>query len=263
MALGTEPPDSVALERAGGRDVRLGPYDRTVRSTLGAGMTADEPSADLFATSVNTAFTGRSDAAEPGAPPRDPGNSSSAGGDLPGSPQYVVRLALQRGPYPYERRISVVAALDAATEMDADARPDGWVKAVKRACKDGGEVRTFRIGLDAREVAALFAGPAGARALPYRDHYNVRLALCQDAYPEAPPVTVAAVDEEMADSMGIDLGGPLLAMPMFYRRQVARALGEVRELIVSVPRHEVEAVFEPPPVPAIVCHVLSATDPRF
>jgi len=194
---------------------------------------------------------------------RDGDSPPSTEGNFPDGPQYVVRLALQRGPYPYERRISAVAALDEATEMDSDAWPESWVKAVKRAYKDGGEVRSFRISLVAREVAALFAGPAGARALPFRDHYNVRLALVHDAYPESPPVTVAALDEEMADGMGIDLGGPLIAMPMFYRRQVARALGEVREVIVSVPRREIEAVFEPTPVPALVCHVISATDPRF
>jgi len=235
-------------------------------------MTSDGSLADTSAPVETNVFTGRSEAADPGelfaqgvpeAPPRGGGSPTSAEASLAGSPQYVVRLALQRGPYPYEQRITVVAALDAATETDADALPDGWVKAVKRAFKGGGEVRTFRIALEGREVAALFTGPAGARALPLRDHYNVRLALCQDAYPEAPPVTVAAVDEEMADSMGIDLGGPLAGMPMFYRRQVARALGEVRELVVSVPRREVEAIFEPPLVSALVCHVLSASDPRF
>jgi hypothetical protein len=156
----------------------------------------------------------------------------------------------------------VVAALDALSEAEAEGRPEGWVKAVKRAYKEGGEVRTFRIAIDAGEVADLFAGPAGPRAFPHKGHYNVRLALCQDVYPDSPPVAVAAIDEETADSMGIDLGGPLMAMPMFYRRQVARALGEVREIVVSVSRGQVDAVFEPPPVVAVVCHVLSAADPR-
>lgn len=181
----------------------------------------------------------------------------------PSGPRYVVRLALQRGPYPYEQRTSVVAALDAASEADAEGMPEGWVKAVKRAYKEGGEVRTFRIALDAGEIAALFAGPAGPRVFPHQSHYNIRLALCQDIYPDLPPVVVAALDEEMADGMGIDPGGPLGAMPMFYRRQVARALGEVREIVVSVPRQQVDAVFEPPAVDALVCHVLSAGDPRF
>lgn len=179
------------------------------------------------------------------------------------APPYVVALALQRGPYPYEQRISVVAALDAFSEAEAEHRPEGWVKAVKRAYREGGEVRTFRIALDAAEVADLFTARAGPRAVPPDGQYHVRLALCHDAFPGAPPVVVAALDGLTAESMGIDLGGPLVAMPMFYRRQVARAMGELREIVVSVPRSQVVAAFDPPPVNAILCHLLSATDPRF
>lgn len=170
---------------------------------------------------------------------------------------YVVSLALQRGPFPYEQRTTVIAAVDAETEREG--HPEGWAKAVRRAHKEGGEVRFLRIALDADRVGALFDGLPGVRGPEGPGGYRVRLALCE----ERPPVVVAAVDEEMAEGMGIDLGGPLMAMPMFYRRLVARAFGEVREVVVSVPRSAVDAAFEPRPVEAAIAGVLSVGDPRF
>lgn len=172
-------------------------------------------------------------------------------------PPYLVSLALQRGPYPYEQRTTVIAALDADTE--AESHPDGWLKAIRRAHKEGGEVRVVRIALDAARVASVFDGAAGPRPGPANGSYRVRLALCQ----EVPPVVVAALDEEMAESMGIYLAGQLPMMPLFYRRQVARAFGEVREILVTIPRAAVDAAFQSPPVAADVSCVLTSEDPRF
>lgn len=172
-------------------------------------------------------------------------------------PQYMVSLALQRGPYPYEQRTIVVAAADDATV--AEDHPEEWKKAMKRAVKEGGEVRVVRIGLDAGRVAALFEGAPDPPSSFPSTSYLVRLALCDDQ----PPVVVAAVDQEMAQSMGIDVSAPLPFMPMFYRRQVARALGELREVLVSVPWAAVDEAFVPKPVPAVVERLLGGHDPRF
>lgn len=182
-------------------------------------------------------------------------------GIAPAAPPYLVSLAFQRGPYPYEHRTVVVAALDAVTALES--HPDDWVKAIRRAHKEGGEVRVVRIAIDAGVVAGIFA--EGSRPRPAFERpvgggrYVVRLALCH----EVPPVVVSAVDEEMARDMGIDLAGPLRVMPVFYRRQVSRAYGKLREILVSLPRAEVDAAFEPPPVDAEVESVLSVDDPRF
>ncbi|MGO9458352.1 MAG: hypothetical protein ACLP62_15110 [Acidimicrobiales bacterium] len=204
---------------------------------------------------------------QPGAPEATLGEVAThvpadAGVDeAPCAPPYLVSLALQRGPYPYEHRTVVVAALDAVTA--SESHPDDWVKAIRRAHKEGGEVRVVRIAIDIGLVAGIFE--EGSRPRPAFERtvgggrYMVRLALCH----ELPPVVVAAVDEEMARDMGIDLAGPLRVMPVFYRRQVSRAYGELREILVSLPRGEVDAAFDPPPVDAEVLSVLSADDPRF
>lgn len=172
-------------------------------------------------------------------------------------PPYLVSLALQRGPYPYEQRTIVIAALDADTE--AESHPNGWARAIRRALKEGGEVRVVRIALDAGRMASVFDCAAGPRPGPANGSYRVRLALCQ----EVPPMVVAALDEEMAESMGIDLAGQLPMMPLFYRRQVAKAFGEVREILVTMPRGAVDAAFDPLPVAADVSCVLTTEDPRF
>jgi hypothetical protein len=177
---------------------------------------------------------------------------------------YLLSLALQRGPYPYEQRTVVVAALDAVTA--SESHPDEWLKAIKRAHKEGGDVRVIRLALDADIVTALFEEGSSPRRADVasegeggRARYAVRLAFCF----EEPPVVVAAVDEEMAVSMGIDLGGPFRVMPVFYRRQVGKAFGEVREVIVAVPRAAVERAFAPSPVPATIVTFLGRNDPRF
>jgi hypothetical protein len=180
---------------------------------------------------------------------------SAAAGES--QPAYVVSLALQRGPYPYEQRTIVVAVLDAATE--AEGYPEEWQKAIRRALKEGGEVRVVRIGLDPSRLASVFDTWTDSRTPRSGPSYAVRIALTQ----EQPPVVVAAVDQEMAESMGLDLAGPLGVMPMFYRRRTAKALGELREILVAVPRVAVDEAFAPRSVPAEIERLLALDDPRF
>jgi hypothetical protein len=87
----------------------------------------------------------------------------------------------------------------------------------------------------------------------------IRVALCLDE----PPVVVAAVDEEMALGMGVEVAGPLRSMPVFYRRQAAKAYGELREVLISLPRAAVDQAFDPPPIEAQVVGLLTGDDPRF
>lgn len=177
-------------------------------------------------------------------------------------PPYVLSLALQRGPFPYEHRTVVLAALDAVTA--SESYPDDWVKAIRRGHKEGGDVRIVRIALRSDEVTSFFEQRAvGYRpdleAPQSRDHYVIRVALCLDE----PPVVVAAVDEEMAIGMGIDVAGPLRSMPVSYRRRAAKAYGELREVLISLPRSAVNAAFDPPPLEAHVVGLLKGDDPRF
>jgi hypothetical protein len=188
------------------------------------------------------------------------GSLDGAVEELP--PPYVVSLALQRGPYPYEHRTVVLAALDAVTA--SESYPDDWVKAIRRGHKEGGDVRILRIALRRDEVTSLFEQRTAhyrpdLDAPQARDRYVIRVALCLDE----PPVVVAAVDEEMALGMGIEVAGPLRSMPVFYRRQAAKAYGELREVLISLPRSAVDEVFDPPPIEAQVVGLLKGDDPRF
>jgi hypothetical protein len=200
-------------------------------------------------------------AATAGQPAAEPSGEAAVAGE-PAGPGYGVALALQRGPYPYEQRISVVAARDEVGAEDEDTPTDGWAKAVTRAYREGGEVQIVRLTLPEDRVQASFMGVGGPRSFPLDDHYNVRLALCRYGDGEDPPAVVGALDEQTAQSVGVSLTAPLGKMPMPYRRRVARARGEIREVIVSVSLNQIEQAFDPPPAPAVLCEVLTARDPR-
>ena len=178
--------------------------------------------------------------------------------DPEGPGRYRVRLLLQRGPYPYDARISVVAAVDVPTIVE-EGTPDWWRKAIVRANKEAPEVGIFELSLDEQELLALFATAGftlGRPAAP--EHYNVRLAVELREFREGDAlVVVAALDEQTAESIGVVLDGPLRTMPVGYRRGVNRSLGELREVIVSVPLEAVERRLVPPPTVAVLCVTLA------
>ena len=197
-------------------------------------------------------------------PTRDEGEAKEGPGpgDGPAASSYVVSLALQRGPYPYEQRIAVAAAVDAETEADPEIVPDEWSKAIGRAFREGAEVQIVRLAIPENEVAAAFIAGAGHRSFPLADHYNVRLALCRCGDLDEAPFVAAWLDEQTAAGYGCGLDAALGKLPMPYRRRVARADGEVREVIVSAPLAVIRRAFDPPAVPAVLCEVLTSADPR-
>jgi hypothetical protein len=175
----------------------------------------------------------------------------------------VVHVAFERGPYPYDQRLAVVAAVDQATEEALGTLPDEYHRALRQAYKRGAEVRSLTLSLPADEVAAPFRGGLG-RGRPGPGEYALRLALCRldpnDA--DEPPAVVAVLDEESAQSAGTVLDGPLERLPLPYRRAVAHADGEVREILVGLSRDDVEALFWPVALPGTVLGALGPRDPR-
>ena len=144
----------------------------------------------------------------------------------PAAPQYLLSLALQRGPYPYEHRTVVAAALDAVTE--SESHPDDWNKAIRRAHKEGGEVRVVRVALDADLVASVFERGAGPLQVldpgPPGAGYAVRLALATSSHRWWWPRSTRRWLRGWGSTWGARCGG----MPVFYRRQAAKAFGELR-----------------------------------